>query len=113
MRQRNRLTIEDPYVKKTGLDGRMPESNKSGNSKREAFASFMTYGTLGLEMGLSVAIGLAIGYYLDRYFKTAPILTLVFLVFGLVAGMKRLYELWKKAERESQNKDDTTGKDAH
>jgi ATP synthase protein I len=89
----------------------MPETKKPENSKREAFTSFLTYGTLGLEMGLSVAIGLAMGYYLDRFFNTSPILTLVFLVFGIVAGMKRLYQLWKKAERESENED--AGRDAH
>ncbi|HME44243.1 MAG TPA: AtpZ/AtpI family protein [Syntrophorhabdales bacterium] len=83
----------------------MAKSNKPESSKREAFTSFLTYGSLGLEMGLCVAIGLGMGYYLDRYFKTAPILTLVFLVFGLVAGMKALYRTWKKAERESENKD--------
>jgi ATP synthase protein I len=83
----------------------MPESNKPENSKREAFASFLTYGSLGLEMGLCVAIGLGMGYYLDRYFKTAPILTLVFLVFGLAAGMKALYRSWKRAERESEHED--------
>ncbi len=91
----------------------MPESNKPGDSKREVFASLLTYGSLGLEMGLSVAIGLGMGYYLDRYFKTAPILTLIFLGFGLAAGMKRLYQLWKKAERESENEDKGAGRDAH
>jgi len=91
----------------------MAESNKSETSKREAFASFLTYGSLGLEMGLCVAIGLGMGYYLDRYFKTAPILTLVFLVFGLVAGMRALYRTWKKAERESQVEDKDAGRDAH
>jgi len=91
----------------------MPESNKSESSKREVFASFLTYGSLGLEMGLCVAIGLAMGYYLDRYFRTAPVLTLVFLLFGLAAGMKRLYQLWKKAERESESGDKNEGRDAH
>ena len=84
----------------------MPESNKpEKNSKRETLAAFFTYGSLGLEMGLSVAIGLAIGYFLDRRFNTSPILTLVFLLFGIVAGMRRLYQLWKKAERESDQED--------
>ncbi len=76
----------------------MPESNK-----KEAFTSFLTYGSLGLEMGLSVAIGIGIGYYLDRFFKTSPILTLIFLMFGVAAGMKRLYQVWKKVEKESED----------
>ena len=85
----------------------MPESNRpEKNSKKETLTAFFTYGSLGLEMGLSVAIGLAIGYFLDRHFNTSPILTLVFLLFGIVAGMRRLYQLWKKAESESDNKDE-------
>ena len=91
----------------------MAESNKPESSKREALRPFLTYGTLGLEMGLSVAIGLAMGFYLDRYFKTAPVLTLIFLLFGIAAGLKRLYELWTKAESESQSDDENAGRDAH
>ncbi len=84
----------------------MAESNKPKANKETALKAVLTYGTLGLEMGLSVAIGLALGFYLDRVFKTAPILTLIFLGFGLAAGMKRLYEVWKKAEREENERED-------
>jgi ATP synthase protein I len=84
----------------------MAESNKPKTDKESVFKSVLSYGTLGLEMGLCVAIGLALGFYLDRVFKTAPILTLVFLGFGLAAGMKRLYEVWKKAEREESERED-------
>ena len=84
----------------------MAESNKPKADKETVFRSVLSYGTLGLEMGLCVAIGLALGFYLDRVFKTAPILTLVFLGFGLAAGMKRLYEVWKKAEREESERED-------
>jgi ATP synthase protein I len=62
----------------------------------------MTYGTLGLEMGISLVIGLGIGYYLDRYFGTSPVLLIIFMIFGIVAGMKRLYTLWKRMEREDE-----------
>ena len=72
------------------------------NGKKEMFSALMTYGTLGLEMGISLAVGLAIGYFLDGHFKTSPVFTIVFMMFGLAAGMKRLYSLWKKAEREDE-----------
>jgi ATP synthase protein I len=73
--------------------------------KREAFASLMTYGTLGIEMGVSLAIGLAFGYFLDRFFHTSPLLTIIFMIFGIVAGMKRLYTLWKKMEQDDERND--------
>jgi len=75
------------------------------NEKKEMLASFLTYGTLGIEMGVSLAIGLAIGYYLDKRFATSPILTLIFTGFGLAAGLRRVYALWKKMEKENERDD--------
>jgi len=75
------------------------------DDKKQTLAALLTYGTLGIEMGVSLAIGLVIGYFLDRYFGTSPVLTLIFMIFGLVAGMKRLYMLWKKMEKEDERDD--------
>jgi ATP synthase protein I len=69
--------------------------------KKDVF-SYLTYSTLGLEMGISLVIGLAIGYYIDRFFGTKPIFLIIFMIFGLAAGMKRVYALWKKAEKEDE-----------
>jgi ATP synthase protein I len=77
----------------------------ASGDKREIFDSLMNYGTLGLEMGISLAIGLAIGYYLDRYLGTAPVLLIIFMIFGLIAGMRRIYSLWKKMEQEDERND--------
>ena len=45
---------------------------------------------LGLQFGSSVVVGLALGYYLDRWLGTEPVLLLVFMVFGFAAGMRSL-----------------------
>jgi ATP synthase protein I len=50
--------------------------------KKNVVRSLMSYSALGLEMGLSVAIGIGIGYFLDSYFKTYPYLTIIFMIFG-------------------------------
>lgn len=42
--------------------------------------------TLGIAMVAAVAIGLAIGYWLDRWLGTDPWLTMVFALFGIAAG---------------------------
>jgi len=52
--------------------------------------------SLGFSMVISTFIGLAIGIYIDRYFETAPIFTLIFLLLGIVAGFRNLYLLVKK-----------------
>ncbi|HNQ46150.1 MAG TPA: AtpZ/AtpI family protein [Syntrophorhabdus sp.] len=88
--------------------------NKSGlemvkslsDDKRDLVKSLISYSSLGLEMGLCVAIGIAIGYFLDRYFMTSPYLTIIFMIFGIVAAMKSIYQLMKKLEKENErNKD--------
>ena len=70
--------------------------------KKRLYRQIMRVSSIGLEMGFSVAIGLAIGYYLDRYLGTGPWLTLFFLVLGVVAGFRSLFSLMKKI---GQNED--------
>lgn len=46
------------------------------------------FGAVGIEMGISVAIGLFAGRWFDRRFETDPWLTILGVVFGLgAAGM--------------------------
>jgi len=76
------------------------------DDKRDLVKSLISYSSLGLEMGLCVAIGIAIGYFLDRYFMTSPYLTIIFMIFGIVAAMKSIYQLMKRLEKENErNKD--------
>lgn len=74
--------------------------------KREVVKSLISYSSLGLEMGLCVAIGIAIGYFLDRYFMTSPYLTIIFMIFGVIAAMKTIYRLMKKVQRENERDKD-------
>ncbi len=71
-------------------------------NKRDVIKSLLNYSSLGLEMGLCVAIGIGIGYFLDSYFKTYPYLTIIFMIFGIVAAMKTIFTLIKKIERENE-----------
>jgi ATP synthase protein I len=64
----------------------------------------MRYSAVGLEMGFSVAIGVAIGYYLDRYFHSGPWLTLIFLILGVVAGFRSLFSLMKDLDKDERRK---------
>ena len=47
--------------------------------------------TIGVTLVAATAIGLAIGYGLDRWFGTNPWLTLLFTLFGIVAGFVNLF----------------------
>ncbi|MBU0545551.1 MAG: AtpZ/AtpI family protein [Proteobacteria bacterium] len=63
------------------------------------------YSSLGLQVALSIFIGLAIGVYLDKRFDLYPWLTLVFLVAGIAAGFRNIWLAIKKSEKVSQERD--------
>lgn len=78
-------------------------SNKRGKIRNAAEYSAGT-----LELGVSVAIGALIGYWLDSIFDTAPWLTLFWLVCGTIAGFRSLFRVAKRleaADRKEQNSD--------
>ncbi len=47
--------------------------------------------TIGVTLVAATAIGLAIGYGLDRWLATSPWLTLTFTLLGIVAGFINLF----------------------
>ncbi len=69
---------------------------------KETVKSMIGYSSLGLEMGLSVAIGIGMGYFLDSFFKTYPYLTIIFMFFGIAAAFKTIFTLLRKIEREDK-----------
>jgi len=48
------------------------------------------YSSLGLQVALSIFIGLAVGIYIDRRWGTAPGFTLIFLCLGIAAGYRNI-----------------------
>lgn len=58
-------------------------------------------------MVAATLIGLAMGYYLDKWLGTSPWLTLIFLVFGIVAGFRNIYILTdRELKRQKQDNGD-------
>ena len=62
---------------------------------------YLAFSTIGLEMGLSAALGLVIGMALDRWLDTKPWLMILFLFFGFVAGFRRLFGLAREYLKEN------------
>jgi ATP synthase protein I len=54
-----------------------------------------SYGTIGLEIVLSVLLGLFIGMKLDDWLDTKPWLTILWFGFGCAAGGRAVYRSWK------------------
>ncbi|RLA79685.1 MAG: hypothetical protein DRG36_04460 [Deltaproteobacteria bacterium] len=53
-------------------------------------------------MGLAVAVGVGIGYYLDRWLGTEPWFLIVFLFFGIAAGFRNLFRALRRMEKEER-----------
>jgi ATP synthase protein I len=58
--------------------------------------------TIGLQVGLSVFIGLGIGVWLDSKFGTFPWLALLFLVLGVASGFLNYYRFIKRQKDEEK-----------
>lgn len=60
---------------------------------------------IGIYFGVSIALGIAFGLFLDRKLGTAPIFFLIFMLFGIVAGFVNLYRLTiKQYKRKDEDK---------
>lgn len=62
-----------------------------------------TYGTLGLEIILSVALGLFGGQWLDRKLGTGGWLTWIGFAYGLAAAGRAIYRAMRKSSREAED----------
>jgi len=66
---------------------------------RRAFKDLAYYSSLGISVSLAIFIGLGLGVWLDRKFDTSPWLTLIFLVFGIIAGFRNIALVIKRARK--------------
>ncbi|GAB6887977.1 hypothetical protein JCM13304A_14750 [Desulfothermus okinawensis JCM 13304] len=57
----------------------------------EYINSLMKASVVGIHLVTATFVGLAIGYFLDKWLDTKPIMTIIFLLFGIVAGYKNMY----------------------
>jgi ATP synthase protein I len=74
--------------------------------KRQLFRSLGFLSSVGISMVAATFIGLAMGYYLDKWLGTDPWLTLVFLMLGIVSGFRNIYILTARELRRQQRSDE-------
>jgi ATP synthase protein I len=77
--------------------------------RRTLFRELGRYSALGLEMAISVILGLAIGYYLDKWLGTGPWMTVIWLGFGFAAGVRSLYRAALRSEKDLEKDEEDKG----
>jgi len=80
--------------------------------KHQLFRTLGFLSSVGISMVASTFIGLAMGYYLDKWLDTSPWLTLIFLGLGIVSGFRNIYILTGRElkRQQEENQDDGEGR---
>lgn len=63
------------------------------------------YGTVGIELVISLLVGLFLGKWADERWNTAPWLTLLGLVVGVYAGFRQLLATTRRMQRDMEAQD--------
>ena len=80
--------------------------NNPKDDNRRSFQQLSSLLSAGLVFPVSTAIGYGFGYFLDRLFGTRY-LTIVFLLFGIVAGFVSFFRAVSAAERSETSDNDS------
>ena len=83
-----------------------------GEDRRQLVRSLGMISSIGVCMVVSTVVGLAMGYYLDKWLATSPWFTLIFLVLGIISGFRNIYILTQrelKRQRQENGRDEENG----
>ncbi|GAB1535728.1 AtpZ/AtpI family protein [Geovibrio sp. ADMFC3] len=73
------------------------EEKEKTESKLKKADKLMHASSIGMSFAFSIVIGTGMGWWLDKFFGTKPVLTFIFMLFGIAAGFKNMIYFMKKA----------------
>ncbi|MGE4468713.1 MAG: AtpZ/AtpI family protein [Desulfovibrio sp.] len=76
-----------------------------GDRHREIIDQLSTAGTIGLHLVCSTFVGMAFGWYLDKWLGTKPWLLLVMLIFGIIAGFRNVIHEMQRIQQADKKLD--------
>jgi ATP synthase protein I len=79
--------------------------------RRQLIKSLGFLSGVGISLVAATFIGLAMGYYLDRWLGTSPWFTLIFLGFGIVSGFRNVYILTERELKRQQTENEKDKQD--
>lgn len=82
----------------------------TGEPEKPLLKQLLQASTVGLNLVIATAVGLAIGYFLDKAFGTRPYLTIIFLILGIIAGFRELFRLARESSGSEGNDNNGTPK---
>ena len=86
------------------------KKNKSFSLK--TFSKYISVGAIGLHLVSGIIVGVFVGYYLDKFFNTSPLLTIIFFFLGVITGFYNMYkDVLKYIEKEEKKGENPPNKD--
>lgn len=76
------------------------------------YKSLGAYGTIGLEIVLSILVGLWLGTRLDAWLGTAPWMAVLWFAFGCAAATKAVHRSWKDMQAAAKREEAEQGNPA-
>lgn len=86
--------LSEKIAKAKKIRDESPENMKQDDSQTDRDMSFGM--RVGIELFACVAVGLFIGYVLDRLFHTMPLFLVIFVILGAAAGFWTIYKSFNK-----------------
>jgi ATP synthase protein I len=83
-----------------------PPTRPGASAKIRRVYEAASASSVGLELGLAVVVGWAIGHWLDGELGTDPFLMIAFLLLGIAAGFKGVLRVARQAKREAERDDE-------
>jgi len=68
---------------------------------KDYWNSLLSASLIGIHLVMTSVLGLALGYFLDKWLETTPWLTMVFFFLGVVAGFKNMFQEVKKLSKKN------------
>jgi ATP synthase protein I len=81
-------------------------------NNRELMKSLGFLSSVGICMVASCLIGLAMGFYLDKWLGTSPWMTLIFLALGITSGFRNIFILTARELRRQEQEAEEQGDDS-
>lgn len=53
---------------------------------------------VGIQLVLATFVGFAMGYFIDKFLKTFPWFTIIFLILGIIAGFRELIRVARRQD---------------
>ena len=74
----------------------MRKNDRDRNVTSDFAKAFALLAQMGITIAVCIGLSILIGYYLDRFLGTSPWLLLLFILFGIIAAFKSIFDFAKK-----------------